>query len=530
MIIRKPFAFIVKHYKVIHLLLLIPLLYIAYKTSRIMSFFNSFASHGYRTDLVDVAKTYYNFLITLFPLIIVIFGIIIIVLFSNKKKGFGAYAIITSFYLVYFIASFLFPGILNAFETKDIESAIAIMVSGLSSILFYAQPVMIIIFLLKGFGFDFKNFDFNNISDEISLDEEDSEEIEVNVNLEDYRFKRGIRRYIRELKYYVIENKIFFMTIGGIIALILLFFVGKWIISLNRIVKIDKTFAHSQFSVSFNDSLLSTLDYNGNVIQKDKIYLAVKTTIKNKTNGLRQLDTDAFWLEVDGKNYYPVLDRSGKFLDLAKPYYGDNLGPGKQEEIVLVYELDTAQIHNKYRIRVLDKVTYKENTIIPKYKEITLRPKYSASIKDKGEYNLGDTINLKDTLLLNSEINFTKYQIGKTYQYHYDYCYNEKCTDSINSITAGPNKILLVFDGKMTLDDNSTYAKNKLGSNKMSQDFIKVEYTVNGITHTSDVKDLTPTNSKEEIVAYETDLELRNADSIKLLITVRNLRYKLKVK
>ena len=71
---------------------------------------------------------------------------------------------------------------------------------------------------------------------------------------------------------------------------------------------------------------------------------AVKTTIKNNTKGLIDLDTDAFWLNIDGKFYYPVLDRSGKFLDMGKPYYGEKIGAGVQEEIVLVYEFENTSL------------------------------------------------------------------------------------------------------------------------------------------------------------------------------------------
>lgn len=530
MIIRKPYAFIVKYYRIIHLILLIPLLYLCYRSYDLMQFFSNFVRDGYKTNIANVAKEYYSLLLPLFSLIIGIFCIVIITLFAKKKRSYSTYMIFAIFYLIFFAITMVLPGILTNFETRDIESAIGLMVSGISGIIFYIQPILIFMFILNGLGFDFKNFEFNDIKDEISLDEEDSEEVEVNLNKDTYKVKRLINRYVRELRYYVIENKVYFFTGGAIVGLILLFFVGKWIISLNRIVRIDQSFAHSSFSVTFNDSLLSTMDYNGNIIQGGKIYLAVKTTIKNNTRSLLSLDTDAFWLQVDGKDYYPVLDRSGKFIDLGKPYYGEKVGPGDSQEIVLVYEFSDSYIFDRYKIRVLDSLTHKEMEIIAKYKEINLRPKYSSSILSKGKYNLGDTINLRDTNLLNSEIHFDTYDINKTYQYHYDYCYKEECRDSINSVTAGANKVLLTMGGTIKLDENSTYSKFKLGSNKIAQDFMKVEYSIDGKTYTTTVKDVTPSNIKDDYVLLETSGEIKKADSINLLITVRNLNYTLKIK
>ena len=530
MIIRKPYAFIVKHYRVIHLIMLLPLLYILYKSYYLMRFFNKFVSAGFKTDVENASRVYYSILISLSAILIIAFCGLIVYLFYKKKKEFKAYLFPLVFYSIFFILTLFIPGILTNFSTKDIESAIAIMVNGISGIVFYVQPVMIIIFILNGLGFDFKNFEFNNIKDEISLDEEDSEEIELNVNVSSYRVKRGIKRYIRETKYYIIENKMIFMVISSIVGLVLLFVVGKWLISLNRVVRVDQSFSHSMFSVSFNDSLLSTIDYNGNPIQNGKIYLAVKTTIRNNTKSLQTLDTDAFWLEVGGQYYYPVLDRSGKFIDLAKPYYGERIASGVQQEIVLVYEIPDNEVSTKYKIRVLDSLTYKENSIIPKYKQITLKPKYSTSVKNKGTYKLGENIYLKDTNLKNTNILFEDYDVDKTFQYHYDYCYKDVCNDSINSVTASTNKTLLMFKGKIELDETSSYYKHKLGSNKMAQDFMKVEYKVNNKTNTSTITDVTPTKIKDDVVLYEVDGELKKADSINLIITVRNLRYTLKVK
>ena len=524
MIIRKPFAFIVRHFRKLHLLMLIPLIFLAYKSYYLMDFFNSYVVAGYKTELIDVSNIYFNLFIPLSCLLLLFFIYLIIHLFNIKHKEHTSYNIVFIFYLVLFFISLFLSGILSNFETKSIDSAVAILFSGLSKVIFYMQPVMIFIFFFNGMGFDFRNFEFVNIKDEISINEEDSEEVEVNLGIEDYQFKRGIRRYFRELKYYVIENKAFFVALGSIFGLVLLFFVGKWIISLNRIVKIDKSFSHSYFSVSFNDSVLSTIDYNGNIILKGKVYLAVKTTIKNNTKGLLTLDTDNFWLDVNGDYYYPKLDRSGKFIDLGKPYYGERVGAGDQQEIVLVYELDELDIKDKYKIKVLDSITYKENAIIPKYKEITLKPRYSSTVSTNGYYNMGDTLSLSNTTLLNTNLKFDNYSISKTYQYNYNYCYNEKFNVSTNIVTASANSMLLTLNGDISLDEKSSYYKYKMGSNKFAEDFMKVVYYINNIENRVDVKDVTPSDSNG-ITVLEASSEIRNADSIMLEITIRNERY-----
>src|SRR5574344_396328 len=529
MIIRKPFAFLVKHYKLIHLLLLIPMVYLTYKSYNLMVFFKDYVLNGYLTKQTSIATIYYNLLIPLSAFIIIIINALIYSLLKTKNKPAKFYFLLLLFYTAIFIICLFLPGILQNFETTDIDSAIALMFRGVSNLLFYVQPILIIMNLLKGFGFDIRTFEFNDIKDEINLDEEDSEEIELNVGLEDYKFKRGLRRYIRELKYYIIENKTFFTIFASIFGVIMLFFIGKWIFSLNHVVSINKTFNHSSFSISFNDSLLSTLDYNGNTISNGKVYLAIKTTVKNNTKGLIALDTDAFWLEVNNEYHYPILDRSGKFLDLAKPYYGEKIGSGISQEYVLVYELDDTYIYQKYKIKVLDSLTYKENEIIPKYKEITLKPEYSNSIYNNGTFNLGETINFNKTTLLNTSILFNSYEINNIYRYSYQYCYNDSCKDSLNSVSSTSNDTLLIFDGSINLDENCSYYKYKLGNNNFAQDFIKLEYTIGNTTNVATLTDVSPTNISGKVV-FETTGMIKYAEHINLIITIRNQQYKLILK
>src|SRR5574344_1755106 len=524
MIIKKPYAFLVKHYKMIHLLMILPMLYLIYKSFNIMQFFDVFVSNGYLTKEVNVSDIYFDFLMPLACLLIISNASLIASLLKSKNKNHGVYVLTIISYTVFFIVCLFLSEILKSFETTTIDSAVALMDKGLSSVFFYLQPVIVILLILSSFGFNFHTFEFNDIKDEINIDDADSEEVEINVGVEEYKIKRGFHRYFRELKYYVIENKVVFSVIGVILGIVASIFIVMWVISLNRIVRIDQSFTYSRFSVSFNDSILSTLDYNGNVISNNRVYLAVKTTIKNNTNGLLTLNTDDFWLDINGNYYYPVLSRSGAFLDLAKPYYGEKIGSGESYEYVLVYELDSSLAQVNYNIKVLDSITYKEKEIIPKYKEITLTPDVITSINDNDTVTVGNELFFKNTTLLNSSMIVNSYDVSKVYQYTYQYCYQDKCKDSKNSVTASVNNTLLILNGSINLDEACSYYKYKLSNNNFAQDFMKVEYTINNKTEDLSVKDVTPKGETKDVV-LETNKNIESADSIKLIITVRNQKY-----
>jgi len=66
MVLKKPYAFIIKHFRAIHLLLLIPIFYLIIKTRAIFYFFNSYVSYGYSINfsevLTNISSEYINIL------------------------------------------------------------------------------------------------------------------------------------------------------------------------------------------------------------------------------------------------------------------------------------------------------------------------------------------------------------------------------------------------------------------------------------------------------------------------------------
>lgn len=529
MIIRKPFAFLVEHFKIIHFILLIPIGYLGFMFYRLSRFFNAFVVAGYKTNATNVVGTYYNIIIPIAIIMIIIHSTLILLLFQRKDKTYQPYLIYTIVYTIIFAFSLLLPAFLSQCEDASLVSSTALILRGFASIIFYLQIVAAIFIILLGLGLNIKTGEFQDIRDEIDLEEEDSEEVEINVSNEDYKTKRWLRRYFREIKYYIIENKNIFKVLGGIVGAVILFFVGSFILSLNKVVKVDQSFKHTNFTISFNASLLSTLDYHGKVISDGKIYLANKVTVTNITNDLKTINASDFWLDISGTYYYPVLDRSGKFLDLAKPYYGEKIGAGATNEYVLVYELDESEARSQYNIKVLDSITYKKNQMIPNYKQITLTPSFSNSVSKVGEYTLNEEISFKDTTLLNTTFMVSNYEISQSYRYSYDYCYQEECSKSTDSVSATFGKYLLILENKLSLDENSSYFKNRLGSNNFYEDFVEVQYDTENMHHSLSVKDLTPKGVEDHTV-LEVNSSIKDADNLYLNITIRNKQYTIKLK
>ena len=479
MIIRKPFKFLIKHFKIINVIILLLMGFVCYKSGMLVYFFRSFVSNRYVTEEVELASKYIGFILPIVSLLIVAASIIIYILFKSKDKNDKVYLSLIIFYTVVFVLANVCRGILN----------------------------------------------------NIDIAESDDQEIEIGVKLEDYKIKRTLRRSIRELRYYVIENKQVFWVIGGIVLAIILFFAGRFIFDLNRTVRVDQSFNHSNFNIALEDSIITTRDYQGNVIREGTNYLAVVVKVSNKSKSAKVLDTDNFWLDIGGEYIYPTLDRSGKFLDLGEPYYGEKIGAGETHKYVICYELSDKQLKGKYNIKILDSIEYKNNIANPRYKAISLSPKASNDIKDNGTYKLEDYIILNNTKLLSSSIKVNSYYLTRIYTYLYDNCFLDECNEKKDTISTKTDtrKVLMVLSDELSLDSNSNYMTYKKLSN-FYEDFVTLEYGYGDSTMYSSVSDVSRKNDKSGNVVLEVDAGLMKADYINMIITIRNMRTKIVLK
>ena len=531
MIIRKPFKFLIKHFKIINVILLLLMGFVCYKCGMLVYFFRSFVSNRYVTEEVELASKYIGFILPIVSLLIVAASIIIYILFKSKDKNDKVYLSLIVFYTVVFVLTNVCRGILNSIEVTTIESSSALLYRDISRFVFYPQFILMFFVFLNCIGFDLSTLSFTNLQDDIDIAESDDQEIEIGVKLEDYKIKRTLRRSIRELRYYVIENKQVFWVIGGIVLAIILFFAGRFIFDLNRTVRVDQSFNHSNFNIALEDSIITTRDYQGNVIREGTNYLAVVVKVSNKSKSAKVLDTDNFWLDIGGEYVYPTLDRSGKFLDLGEPYYGDKIGAGETHKYVICYELSDKQLKGKYNIKILDSIEYKNNIANPRYKEISLSPKVSNDIKDNGIYKLEDYIVLNNTKLLSSSIKINSYYLTRIYTYLYDNCFLDECDEKKDTISTKTDtrKVLMVLSDELSLDSNSNYMTYKKLSN-FYEDFVTLEYGYGDSTMYSSTSDVSRKNDKSGNVVLEVDAGLMKADYINMIITIRNMRTKIVLK
>ena len=531
MILRKPYKFLIKNFRIIHLLLLIPIIYLIVRTNNIFGIFNNYGSSSYEMDNIsNLAGSTVNLFMYFAILLILGVTIAIYYLMKQKEKPTKLYMALIIYYIILFIMFTIFHNALMNMQTKDMATSTVRAYRDISLLISLPQYFFTFYAAFRGLGFDIKSFKFESDLEDLDISAEDNEEFEFVVGVETYKYKRTIRRFIREFRYYVLENKFVFTCISAIVGVIIITALYLNFGVYNKSYTKNHNFAHNSFNINVKDSMITTLDYNGNVLKDGKYYLVLQVYIVNTSSRNIELDTDNFRLQLGDGYAVPKLDRSQYFVDFGASYNGEKIRSGTANTYNLVYELDKKQVKRSYKIKVLEDIEYKVGDLSAHYKNLTIRPKKIYEVEEANEYSLKSKIKLADSNVGDSTIQVNDYEITDNYYYTYELCKNDKCRDITDYVAAGIGTIkmtptLLVLDVKTSLDKNSVYAKTIDNKNEFYEDFITVEY--DGIEVAT--KNLTPTNDGSKVVLQVTD-RIKNAKSLKLVITIRDKKYKIVLK
>lgn len=346
MILRRPYAFLIKHFRLIHLILFMLFAYITYKANGMLSFFKEYIS--YNGNIEVIAAEYISYFIFISILLIVIISVIVYFLMRYKKKP-------RLFYIILVIASiiacilfvYLYSNI-RILETTVMSAKNIRLLRDISRINFWMLFIISVPVLIRGLGFDIKKFNFTKDLHDLKLEEQDSEEVEVNVELSSDDVARTGRKMVRELKYYYVENKFFINIILGVIGviLIMMFPFNKFVI--NRDLNEGEILSTNKFNIKVNDSYISERKR----ISKDNSYVILKIEVKGKTSKYK-LNLDKFVLEGKNNNYVPSLKYYYYFTDLGVGYNNSILDTEEYKEYLLIYNIKNEDKDSKFKLNYI---------------------------------------------------------------------------------------------------------------------------------------------------------------------------------
>lgn len=355
MVLRKPYAFLIKHFKLIHIIMFIISAYITFRASNIVSFFRDYISSG----RVEIVPNYYSFgLVYLLIILLIIINIFILYLMKYKNKPIKLYIFdIVCVSISFLLFIYLGSNVKNLITSSEAARVIRFL-RDISVVNFGLLIMLSVPYLIRGLGFDIKKFDFNKDLIEFNVKEEDNEEVEVNVDFKTDTAKRVGRKTIRELGYYYKENKFFINIILGVVGvIIILSFPFNTFILRNKLYE-GQVLSTKNYNLVVDSSYISTR----NRIDDSKTYVILKVKVLGKKNKYK-LNLDSLPLKGRHDSYAPSLKYYNYFTDIGYGYRNTYLTTDKYSEYILIYSVNNNDIKRLY-LNYLD-----EN------KKIKIRPK-----------------------------------------------------------------------------------------------------------------------------------------------------------
>lgn len=499
MILRKPYAFLIKHFKLIHLILTGLYIFLVIKVSNLLNYYNNYLA-GTEGKLNAINHVTYYYLIAI--ILSIIICLIVFCLMHYKKKPKILYIILIILYvIVALIINISYDGLNNIYisslETKTIR-----LYRDLLRLIILFQYISIAFTLVRGLGFDIKKFNFKEDISELELDISDDEEVELTLGSTE-NLQRKVRRKIREYKYYYQENKLFINIIIVIILLIVAstFTINKEVV--NKIYKENENIKTDAFTLKILNTYITNKNYNGKTItDTDTSFIVAKIYISPNGQS-RKLNTSNLILKVNNNTYTTNYKYSSNFTDIGYGYKNQEISNPKT--YLFIFNIDKSDINKKMQL------------IYAGDKKINISPIDLDEINKTQEYSINQTLDLSQTILGSGNLTITTQELKNKFAYTYDYeINNQKYTSKIN-ITSINNNILNL---KLTyqLPDNLTIFD-------LFSNYGKIKYKINDEEYTSKIlNNKTPGNYNEGLY-LEVDKNIEQATAIWLELTIRNVKY-----
>lgn len=346
MVLRRPYAFLIKHFKFIHLVLFGLLTYITISANGVLGFFKDYISSNGNMEVIT--SDYFSPFIVICFLLVIFISVFIYMLMRYKKKPKFLYFLIIVLSLV---SGFVFTYLQG--NVKDLETGIMSakdirILRDISRFNYWGLFILCLPVLVRGLGFDIKKFNFTGDLVELKLDKADNEEVEINTEISSDGIKRIWSKFAREMKYYYLENKFLLNIIFFIIIVILVmrFPFNKFVI--NRTLNEGDVLSTDNYNIRIMDSYVSSR----HATSKNNSYVIVKASIKGKTKDY-SLRVDELVLKGKNREYIPSLKYYYYFSDIGNGYYKEELNMNDYTSYIFVYNIDNSDKKDKYIIRYI---------------------------------------------------------------------------------------------------------------------------------------------------------------------------------
>ena len=461
MVVRKPYAFLIKHFKKIHIALLLFSLYIYYKVLRTNGFVVEFVSLGSYNSSIDPISNYISMPLLLVIIIAFLGNLSLILLLRHKSKPWKAYLIpaieygVLLFVLIWTRNFFnLYDGTQTGMDIRLLRDIIFISMIG--------QFPIVLIYAMRILGVDLQKFNFKMDEEYLEMDKDDREELEINFNIDYHMFIRLYNKTKRYLKYFYLEHKRICNGILIIIAILILRNIYIFLFVTNKTYKEGDIYNANGYTIVIKNSYYTDKDKKGEIIEKGRAFVIVNISITNNWQS-RDLNLNNFHI-IKGIDKYSQNSTTHEleFEDLGKTV--DSIQQIKRDETIntiLIFKVKKDE-----KVNVSKYVLYYQELTETHLRKIKLNIEDLSKITDGGQVKEEEKLRIK-TNNMNETFTFEQPEILQEINYTVQECKSEnKCVmNSVPATAAEGTKFIKIpfsskaFDGKEMVDFSTDYGK-----------------------------------------------------------------------
>jgi hypothetical protein len=514
-IIRKPYALLIKNFRFIHLILTVLIGYLFYVTSPFSNLFNLAVKNQIVHYGRDLVGEFFSPNIYLAIIAIVLISILVMWLMIAKKKPYLVYLYNTIAYMVLFVLLFITQQYFQEISNNLVDVIILGNLRDFLAISMLVQVIAFVFAFIRSTGFDIKKFNFAEDLEDLDINEEDREEVELQIEFDWDKYVAKIKRRLRHIRYFYVENRFISNLSLLVVILATSLYTYAAMTLFNRNFYQTDVLVVGEVDAIVNKSYVTTKDYRNNIILKDSKLIIASVSLKSIKE--RTIDLKTIYLTIGSNRYTPVRNYDEYVKDLGKSYNQENLNKD-YTNYILVYKVDKDNDINKAVITFTDYIF--DNT-----KNFTkqLNVKLNPINLDKSDIVTTNLLNEEITIENNPSIKDGKLliqsiSVDEYLDLPYRFCLNTTtCYDSIEVLRPKLNsyeKSILTINGEFDYDIS---------------DFIKdygvIEYEAKtGTKTTREVVELLPIKIRKKNTYYF-EIPKESSKIIKIIFTIRNYKY-----
>lgn len=513
MIIRKPYALLIKNFRLIHFLILVISSYIFSKSIKILNFFNEYVDTREFIESDTLVNDVIPLFIIFFSVLLIVAFSLIAVLFKKKDKPILFYFFSILYYVIFIVTCFVSREMVNTIMFDGLDPRISRIVRDIWLIAVIMQVIVVVFSLIRTIGFDIRKFNFGEDLHDLQIDDEDNEEVELTTGFDTDKAKMRAAMKREELKSFFFENKLIIILILFILFVIIPSgFIAKNIVE-NKRYKEGEVIKLKEFNLKVNESYITKKDYKGEVLfTGNNSYLIVSINVENLSEDDVTINLNNLRIEVNNKVYMPKTNMYESFIDIGVGYNSNKISKGAKDYIV-VYAVKDEDLDDEMVIRYTNKLTVKNSQVNAVYYRTIIKPDNI----DIDKTLVNRTIN-QDLIIDYKELKGTKLSI-----YHYNV--KDKFIYELNGKTKYiVNNVGLVLSLSYKFESNNITFNNFVNKNA------KIRYKFNNTTYEQKISNITPNNYNTDEVYFAVSEKLKDAKEISLVINVRNTEYVYKLK